>query len=66
MHSQKYQNPANICRILIRFQKSSHIKICSNQLAEKPVALGFRRIELVEFETFFEINERSRIYCTVR
>ena len=29
----------------------------SNQLAKKFVALGFRRIELVEFEAFFLLNE---------
>ena len=29
----------------------------SNQLAKKLVAVGFRHIELVEFDTFFEINE---------
>ena len=29
----------------------------SNQLAKKLVALGFRRIELVEIETFFLLDE---------
>ena len=32
-------------------------KIISNQLAKKLVALGFRRIELVEFETFVVLND---------
>ena len=30
----------------------------SNPLADKLVALGFRRIELVEFETFFLLYEQ--------
>ena len=29
----------------------------SNQLAKKVVALGFKRIDFVEFETFFLFNE---------
>ena len=52
------QNPHPV----LQAKKHQHF----NQLATKAVALGFRRIELVEFKIIFGIYEAARIFYMVK